>query len=372
MSTEIATIPSVQSEVALQPESMLNPAMREAAALLAKSTMIPDSFKNNSANCIIALDFAFRLNLSPVTVMQNLYFVNNRPSWSGQFLIACINRSGLFSTPLRFEFSGEENTDDYGCVAYATDKYGETLKSTRITIEMAKKEGWWSKTCKTTKKEISKWQSMPQQMFQYRAAAFFARIHCPEITMGLLTQDEAIDIQATSVPLTQFVVSEVQGEALDIQTAPSSVAFIPATQEKVLEVEAVPLATQGDPPHNPMWNGSADFPPPEYDRQAEIANVKRLVDRGYFTKNDITEALKFYECDRISNLSDGAFESFVLGHVRLVEQIIDEITKRNIPRAKLSEFATHDNEHSFFVSSIATKQKILSLIMDQNIPQQGN
>jgi nucleoside-triphosphatase THEP1 len=135
-----------------------------------------------------------------------------------------------------------------------------------------------------------------------------------------------------------------------------------------------PLPSSVSKPPSPhvMWDGSAEFPPPEYDRDAEIENVKRLISGGYLSKDDLTEALKLYECDRVSNLSEGAFESFVLGHVRLVQQIIDETTKRNIPRAKLNEFARLDNEHSFFVSSLATKQKILSLVMEQTIPQQGN
>ena len=124
---------------------------------------------------------------------------------------------------------------------------------------------------------------------------------------------------------------------------------------------------------NPMWDGiSAEFPPPEYDRDAEVENVKRLVNEGYLFKDDLVDALKLYGCDRVSNLSEAAFESFVVGHARLAEKVIDETTKRNIPRAKLDEFARLDKEHSFFVSSIATKQKILSLIMEQPIPQQGD
>jgi len=134
----------------------------------------------------------------------------------------------------------------------------------------------------------------------------------------------------------------------------------------------LPSATSTAAHINSMWNGSAEFPPPEYNRDTEIENVKRLVSEGYLSKEDIVDALKLYGCDRVSNLSEAAFESFVLGHARLAEKIIDETTKRNIPRAKLDEFARLDKEHSFFVSSIATKQKILSLIMEQPVPQQGN
>lgn len=55
-------------------------------------------------------------------------------------------------------------------------------------MEMADKEGW-------TKKNGSKWQSMPSQMLRYRAAAFWQRVYCPEISMGLITKEEADDIQ---------------------------------------------------------------------------------------------------------------------------------------------------------------------------------
>ena len=51
---------------------------------------------------------------------------------------------------------------------------------------MAKDEGWYGKSG-------SKWQTMPELMLQYRAAAFFARTNCPEITMGMYTSEEYSD-----------------------------------------------------------------------------------------------------------------------------------------------------------------------------------
>ena len=43
------------------------------------------------ANCVIAFDVATRIGASPLMVMQNLYIVYGRPSWSSKFLIATIN-----------------------------------------------------------------------------------------------------------------------------------------------------------------------------------------------------------------------------------------------------------------------------------------
>ena len=39
-----------------------------------------------------------------------------------------------------------------------------------------------------------KWKTMPEQMLAYRAGAFFARVHCPEVLMGCHVEGEADDV----------------------------------------------------------------------------------------------------------------------------------------------------------------------------------
>jgi len=172
-----------------------------------------------------------------------------------------------------------------------------------------------------------------------------------------------------------FLITENTGRKIADWLATAKDMPPPPPAPQPVSTTEPPPSTPTPPPepiHNPMWNGSAEFPPPEYDRQTEAENAKRLIEEGYFTMDEHKEAMKFYGVSKVGDLSEAAFESYVLGHVRLVKQIIDETTKRGIPRAKLNEFARLDNEHSFFVSSIETKKKILSLILEQTIPQQGN
>lgn len=154
--------------------------------MLAASTIIPKAYVGNVGNCVIALNMASRIGADPIMVMQNLYVVHGTPSWSAQFLIACFNKCGRFSS-LRYEFGGKEGADDWSCRAWAIEKEtGERLNGTTVSIAMAKKEGWYSKTG-------SKWQSMPQQMLMYRAASWFVRAYAPEIAMGLHTAEEIKD-----------------------------------------------------------------------------------------------------------------------------------------------------------------------------------
>lgn len=164
--------------------------IQRKAKALTTSTIVPDTYRNNIGNCVIAIEMAERMGTPPLMVMQNLYIVHGNPAWSSKYLIASINASKRFS-PLRYEFKGEEGTPQYGCRCYAyeaSDKERkEPLYGDWITIDMANKEGW-------TKKSGSKWLSMPNQMLRYRAAAFWQRVYCPEISMGLLTAEEAEDI----------------------------------------------------------------------------------------------------------------------------------------------------------------------------------
>lgn len=160
--------------------------IQRAATLLSKSSLVPKDFQNNLPNCVVALNMAHRIGADPLMVMQNLYVVYGRPSWSAQFLIATFNTCGRFEA-IRYKWIGERGKDSFGCVAWTVERAsGEVLEGSEVTIELAKKEGWHGKTG-------SKWQTMPQQMLMYRAAAWLVRAYAPELAMGLHTAEEVTD-----------------------------------------------------------------------------------------------------------------------------------------------------------------------------------
>lgn len=170
----------------------------------AASELVPAAYRNNLANCIVALEMANRMGASPLMVMQNLYMVHGNPGWSSKFLIASFNQCGRFSA-LRYEW----NKDRTACRAWAVEKAtGERIDGPQVTMQMAKDEGWATKSG-------SKWKTMPELMLMYRAAAFLIRTYAPEISMGLRTDDEIMD-----------TVEEVRGGSIDavrsaLQRAPS-------------------------------------------------------------------------------------------------------------------------------------------------------
>lgn len=159
--------------------------LQRQAKMLASSTLVPKEFQGNMANCAIGLNIAKRLGADPFMVVQNIDIIHGRPAFRATFLIAMVNASGRF-TPLQFRIEGAG--DKRGCVAYAKNKEtGETVEGPEVTMAMAKEEGWSTKAG-------SKWKTMPELMLRYRAAAFFSRIYASDITLGMQTTEEVMEV----------------------------------------------------------------------------------------------------------------------------------------------------------------------------------
>lgn len=240
---EAQVVPQQNEEYALTPAGQATKkfeVMQRKAMMLTKSTIVPETYRNNIGNCVIALEMAERMGVVPLMVMQNLYIVHGNPAWSSKFLVASINASKRFS-PLRYEFRGEPNTPERGCrcVAYeANDKeHKEPLHGDWITMDMANKEGW-------TKKPGSKWLSMPDQMLRYRAAAFWQRVYCPEISMGLITSEEAEDI---AIDTTSSQAEEAMRRAMETRNRAEEAMRRQTSQvDAVEEAEVVVDAETGE------------------------------------------------------------------------------------------------------------------------------
>lgn len=276
--------------------------MQRAARLLSSSTLVPVAYRqtiekldrygnvkesrenpNALANAVVALNMAQRMGADPLMVMQNLYIVEGRPSWSSQWIIAAINGCGRFS-PLRFriESRGEREVEykstywennqrhakvekvkinDKVCVAWAIEKEtGEVIESPAVSIEMAVLEGWYTKNG-------SKWQTMDEVMLRYRTASFFGKLYAPELLMGLQTVEEAQDIiEATAGPdgTISVNVDELRANAAPAQrqssAAPADVTDVESrdTQPAAQDDTAAPVSSE--PQTSPGEQSQAELP----------------------------------------------------------------------------------------------------------------
>jgi hypothetical protein len=187
---EIAAMPPTQN---LLQNTKALAMINRLADRYANSSMIPADYRGKPDNCFVALELASRMDISPVLVMQNLYIVQGKPSWAGQFCKALIDGCGKFANS-EYIMTGSIADGTRGCYVQALNtRTGKIIKGTEITLKMANDEGW-------TQKNGSKWRTMPEQMLKYRAAAFFARTECPEVLMGFQTADEIEDVHGAEKP----------------------------------------------------------------------------------------------------------------------------------------------------------------------------
>lgn len=279
--------------------------------MYAASTLVPEAYRGNIANCAIAIDMATRMNANALMVMQNLYIVHGTPSWSSKFLISTINTCGRFA-PLKFrfevngkigkqkywetewvdgrkknvqkEFDGTK-IDNIVCIAYthAKDNKDEILESAPVDCRLAVLEGWWTKN-------QSKWPTMTRQMLMYRAAAFWQRTYAPEISMGFNTVEETQDL-VEDVPFTEI---DAQGNEI-----PQSDNVAQNPRQRIKEM-ARKRAKAAKAAHDSTSDNPDNPEPPKQETEAAHA----IVDTSSGEIKEITEV-------DLSTLSDGEYESLL-------------------------------------------------------------
>ena len=149
------------------------------------------------------------------------------------FLIATFNQCGRFEA-IKYKETGKKGTDSQGIIAYTREKGSdEIIQGPEVTILIAKQEGWYDK-------KGSKWKTMPDQMLRYRAAAWLIRTTAPEISMGLQTTDEIIDVEGNVSDVMDDVNNyyrntNANSEVIDVE--PSTPTFVDAETGEVINAD---------------------------------------------------------------------------------------------------------------------------------------
>ena len=189
MTSEITT-QSVEGESSIYKNTDSFEFAQRQAKSLCESNLVPISYQGQKGlpNCLVALEMSKRMNLSPLTVMQNLNIIHGRPTWSAQFISSQIMGCGRFEN-FDYLVKGEGETLEVQCSAKRIAD-NKIVKGTPVSMKMARLEGW-------TKNP--KYSSMPELMLRNRAATFFGRQYIPDLLLGVQTSEEVVDIQPLDV-----------------------------------------------------------------------------------------------------------------------------------------------------------------------------
>lgn len=268
-STDIVEQPKQEEQLIVHddsPNSMFMDSARfgqlwRVSSAFSRSDLVPQHFRGKAENCMISISMAFRMGVDPLMMLQNSYIVHGKPGIEAKLAIALINRSGLFTTPLQYKFEGQGKTRK--CTAFATLKATGQVLEQPVSMEMAVAEGW-------TKKQGSKWLTLPDLMLTYRSAMFFARIYCPEVLMGMQTIEEIYDFidddPKTEIIDTEEIKPEKEVEQIEApkEKEPAKKGTKTKTKKagKSAEEKTEPTATQEKEPSNPVQGdpGAKDLP----------------------------------------------------------------------------------------------------------------
>lgn len=304
-------------------------------------------------NCLVAIETARAVGMSITSVMQHANIIENRLSWSAQFVIAAINASGRF-TPLRFDMQErgrikakyrekqgwnkakggydfkdvEVELDDIRCVAWALPRDISTkgiytlqqardakmpvIESAPVSMKLAVEEGWYGKSG-------SKWQTeMKHLMLQYRAGTFFGRIHAPDIVMGMgRTTEEILDMTTIDMD-TMGNVTNVRSEELRRPANKQPEPVIEVVQQNTSDAPSTD-DQGGQPDADGVIGGDAGNPP------ADDIDVNALAEQLEKATNQ--EALDLV-ADGIRDVADAESREVLNGIYR---RRVDELAAAKAP-----------------------------------------
>lgn len=160
----------------LQPHDL--DTLARVCGTLAKSTMIPRDFQRSPENCLVAMLIARKMGEDPITLMQHMYILHGRASFSTAYMIARANASGRLRGVIMWDVVG--TGDDMTVTAYATLRETGDRIDVAVSMRTAIAEKW-------TKN--SKYRSMPELMLRYRSASQLIRLYLPDVLLGHSTDE---------------------------------------------------------------------------------------------------------------------------------------------------------------------------------------
>lgn len=162
------------------------------ATLMADSkATVPAHLAGKPADCLAVTMQAAQWGMNPFAVAQKTHVVNGTLGYEAQLVNAVVSSSNLLATRLNYKWDG-----DWSKVSGKTDKSPSltvtvwaTLKGEseprNLTISMAQ----------AGVRNSPLWEQDPRQQLAYLCVKRWARLHAPDVLLGVYTPDELQEAQ---------------------------------------------------------------------------------------------------------------------------------------------------------------------------------
>lgn len=157
----------------------------KVAAMIANSQLAPKDFRGKPEDTMVAMMLGNEVGLNPIQSIQNIAVINGRPSIWGDAMLALVQNHPMFGNI-------EETFDESTMTAICTvTRRGDKAHTVKFSQADAQKAGLFGKT--------GPWQLYPKRMLQLRARGFALRDKFSDALCGLISREEAMDLQLKEV-----------------------------------------------------------------------------------------------------------------------------------------------------------------------------
>jgi len=161
--------------------------MNEMAQMMSTAAVaVPQHLRGKQGDCLAIVMQAAQWGMNPFAVAQKTHLVNGSLGYEAQLVIAVLNSSPLLHERIKFEWFG-----DWKGVAGKTDKSHERGVRVFATIKgEAEPREMFVTMAQAGVRNSPLWEIDPKQQLAYLAAKRWARLHTPDVILGVYTPDE--------------------------------------------------------------------------------------------------------------------------------------------------------------------------------------
>lgn len=183
-----------QTEYLVFDNDKMNQVLRIAEIMATGKTTIPAHLRGSPGDCMAVCLQAAQWEMNPFAVAQKTHLVNGTLGYEAQLVIAVINTRAPIKGRLKFRWDGVwTGVNGKGC---KDEKVGVTCSATFIGDDEPTEHRVGMDQAGVRNSPL--WEHDPKMQLAYLCAKRWARLHCPDVILGVYTPDELEQI--TEVP----------------------------------------------------------------------------------------------------------------------------------------------------------------------------
>lgn len=189
MSTNLVSNATTSTAATIfNPQSLMQ--LQQFAQVMSEGVVaIPQHLRGKPADCLAVTMQAAQWGMNPYAVAQKTHIVNGALGYEAQLVNAVVSSSALLSSRINYSWSGEwtkcsgknDKSADLTVTVSAVLK-GES-EPRELTISMAQ----------AGVRNSPLWEQDPKQQLAYLCTKRWARLHAPDVLLGVYTPDELDD-----------------------------------------------------------------------------------------------------------------------------------------------------------------------------------